>query len=156
MSAVLPLTNLTAINDVDNRLALELAFEISDLPEILARHDLTPDQLKAKLANPAFRSMVHEAKVTWKSDLSVKERIRVKSMVLVEDSLLELYSLFHDKGLAPAARLDAFKQMSKVATVDTPDREQADIGSRVQINISIPGLPPTVATGTVYEVEDAG
>lgn len=152
MNAILP-SSIEAINDHDSRLALELAFEISELPEILARHGLTKEQLKAKLENPQFRRMVQDARATWKSDLSVKERIRLKSMVLVEDSLLELYSLFHNKDLAAPARLDAFKQMAKVATVDAPDQKGPEAGQRVQINISIPGVAPVAATGESYVQE---
>jgi hypothetical protein len=150
MNALLP-NNLEAINDHDSRLALELAFEISELPDIMARHGLTKAQLKAKLENPQFRRMLQDARATWRSDLSVKERIRLKSMVLVEDSLLELYALFHDKELATPARLDAFKQMAKVATVDTPDVKGAEAGQRVNISINIPGLAPATVVGNTYE-----
>jgi hypothetical protein len=149
------LKDLTAINDIDSRLAMELAFEISDLPVILSRHGLTKSELQTKLNNPAFRNMVREAKAAWNSDLSVKERIRLKSMVLVEDSLLELYGIFHNRELAPTARLEAFKNMAKVATVDAPDKDNADVGSRVQINISIPGVAPAVKEGVVYQHEEA-
>lgn len=129
----------TAINNIDSRLAMELAIEISDLPEILQRYQLTPAQLKDKFANPQFRAMVKEARITWRSDLSIKERIRVKSMALVEDSILELYSLFHDKDIAVPARMDAFKALSRVATTDAPDKDGAVAGERVHISINIPG-----------------
>jgi len=157
--ANLPLTNTTnAINDIDSRLAMELAIEISDLPSILERYHLSKDQLKTKLSNPQFRRMVHENRTTWKSDLSVKERIRVKSMILVEDSLLELYSIFHNQDTAVGARLDAFKSMSKVATVDVPDKDGQSVGERVMININIPGVEkPVTYDGTVIkELADDG
>ena len=137
-------TELAAINDIDSRLAMELAIEISELPDILERYELTADQLKEKLNNTQFRQAVREAKITWKSDLSVKERIRIKSMVLVEDSLLELYSIFHNKELAVVGRMDAFKSLAKVATVDTPDKEGTQAGERVHIQINIPGVEKAV------------
>jgi hypothetical protein len=143
-SNVLPF-DLSAFNDVDSRLAMELAIDISEPKDIIARYGITATELKLKLKNPAFAKMVQEFRGTWKSDLSVKERIRLKSMVLVEDSLLELHSLFHDASLAPAARMDAFKNMAKVATVDTPDKEGASVGDRVQINISIPGAEKPIS-----------
>jgi hypothetical protein len=149
---------VSAINDVDSRLALELAIEISEIPDIMERYGLTKAQLAAKLDNPAFKAMVRDYRISWKSDLSVKERIRIKSMVLVEDSLLELYTIFHDKELSANARLDAFKSMSKVATVDAPDREGHQAGERVSININIPGVerPTVVFDGEVVQEEHDG
>jgi replicative superfamily II helicase len=139
----------SAINSLDSRLAMELAIEVSDMPDILKRYELTPDDLRRKLENPQFRQMIKEARVTWQSDLSVKERIRVKSMVLVEDSLLELYSIFHNQELAAPARIDAFKTLSRVATTDAPDKDSAAAGERVHISINIPGAERPV----VYDAE---
>lgn len=138
-----------AINDVDSRLAMELAIEISELPDILQRYGLTKEELKDKLNNSNFRQAVKTARITWKSDLSVKERIRIKSMVLVEDSLLELYSIFHDKNHNLTGRMDAFKSLSKVATVDTPDKDGTAAGERVHISINIPGVEKAIT----YEAE---
>lgn len=148
---------MSPMNDFDSRLAMELAIELSDLPDILARYDMTPADLRIKLQNPPFRQMVKEFKATWNSDLSVKERIRVKSMALVEDSLLELHTIFHNTEYAVGPRLEAFKNMAKVATVDTPDKEGQAAGDRVQINISIPGVEaPRVYEGSVTVGEEDG
>lgn len=138
-----------AINDKDSRLALELAMDIADMKDILSRHDITAQELKTKLDNPAFRNMVKEFKSWWNSELTVKERIRLKSMVLVEDSLLELYAIFHNKDNTAASRLEAFKSLAKVATVDTPDKEGAAAGERVHISINIPGTEKAIT----YEAE---
>lgn len=138
-----------AISSIDSRLAMELAIEISDLPDIMSRYGLTADDLRAKLRNPAFSNMVKEARITWRSDLSIKERIRVKSMSLVEDSLLELYKIFHNPDTAIPARLDAFKTLSRTATTDAPDKDGAAAGERVHISINIPGSEKPVT----YEAE---
>jgi len=152
-------TSLAVINDIDSQLAAELAFDISPLEEILSRHGLTKAELKAKLQNETFRGMVAQAKRVWKSDLSVKDRIRLKSMMLVEDSLLELYTIFNDAGVAASSRIDAFKSLAKVATVDAPDKDGAAPGERVQININIPGIakPITIDAQTlITENHDGG
>lgn len=129
--------NLTPITDHDSRLAVELAVQISPVEEILRRHDLTADELRAKMKDPTFRNMVREARRTWNSDLSVKDRIKLKTQVLVEDSLLGLYTMFHDVNVAPPARLDAFKQMARVAAVDTPEKAGPGGGERVSISINL-------------------
>lgn len=139
------IVKLGPINDHDSQLAAELAFEISPIEDVMKRHGLSKSDMMLKLGNETFRQMVKEAKRIWRSDLSVKERIRLKSMVLVEDSILELYSMFHDRDMAAPARLDAFKSLAKVATVDTPDRDGTTVGEKVTINISIPGIEKPVA-----------
>lgn len=151
ISDLLPTASLSVspLNDVDSRLAFELAVELSEPADILDRYELTKEQLKQKLGNPHFRQMVREYKAVWNSDLSVKERIRIKSMMMVEDSLLELYSIFQNKEFAVSARMDAFKNMAKVATVDTPDREGQAAGERINISINIPGAEkPITYEGT--------
>jgi hypothetical protein len=148
------LTNV--INSIDSRLAMELAIEISELPDILQRYDLTKEGLRAKLENPAFRNAVKEAKITWNSDLSVKERIRVKSMVLIEDSILEIYNIIHDKDVSPTARIDAFKTLSRTATTDAPDKDGAATGERVHITFNIPGAErPVTYDAEVYDDREA-
>lgn len=135
---------LGPFNDSDAQIAAELAFDLSPVEDICSRHGISRKELTAKLRTPTFANMVKEAKRFWKSDLSVKERIRLKSMLLVEDSLLELFRIFHDKDMSANARLDAFKSLSKVATVDTPDKDGQSVGEKVSITINIPGAPKPI------------
>ena len=129
--------SLAPINDLDSQLAVELATEISPIKDILSRHSMTADGLRKKMEDPRFCNMVRDAKRIWSADLSAKERIRVKSAVLVEDALLELNRIFHDQDLAAPARLDAFKSMAKVADVFEPQKSGTPIGERVSININL-------------------
>lgn len=143
------------INDVDSRLAFDLATEMSDLPSILSRYSLSQADLKDKLNNPVFSRIYREAKALWNSELSIKERIRLKSQALVEDSLLELYTIFNDRDLATPARLEAFKHMAKVATVTDADPAAGPVGARVNITFNIPHSEPVSVQGGIYnEVSD--
>jgi hypothetical protein len=126
-----------ALSDVDSRLAVELAVKLRPVPEILQTYGLTRKQLATKLREPMFRSMVKQARTLWQSDLSVKERIRLKSQILVEDSILEIFSILHNQDNAIPARLDAFKQLARVAEVDQPERGKGDTGSRFTVSINL-------------------
>lgn len=149
--------NSTAlVNDIDSRLAFDLATQMSELPVILERYSLTAGDLQAKLANPVFQKIFRDAKALWSSDLSVKERIRLKSQALIEDSLLEMYRIFHDETVAPPARIEAFKTMAKVATVDGADQKGPEAGTRVNITFNIPNVAPMEVQGNVYEGEADG
>lgn len=126
-----------SISDKDSRLAVEIAVQLRPVPEILKQYGLSRKDLVRKLKDPMFRDMVKQAKSLWNSDLSVKERIRLKSQVLVEDSILEIFSILHNRDNAIPARLDAFKQLARVAEVDSPDRSNADTGNRFTVSINL-------------------
>lgn len=126
-----------AVSDRDSRLAVELAVQLRPTSEILQTYGISRQDLIRKFKDPMFKDMVKQAKSLWKSDLSVKERIRLKSQVLVEDSLLEIFSMIHNPENALPAKLDAFKQLARVAEVEQPDRKQGDTGTRFTVAINL-------------------
>ena len=128
---------VTALSDFDGRLAVELACQISPVQDICKRYELTRADLRVKLRDPTFRKMVVEAKRAWHSDLSVKERVKLKASVLVEDSILAVYNMLHDKENPTASRLDAFKQLAKVADVDSPGKSNMEAGEKFTVVINL-------------------
>jgi hypothetical protein len=126
-----------ALSDMDSRLAVEVAVQIRPIAEILTAYSLARSDLVRKLKDPMFRDMVKQAKSIWSSDLSIKERIRLKSQVLVEDSLLEIFTIIHNVDMAVPAKLDAFKQLARVAEVDSADRSKGGDGSRFTVSINL-------------------
>ena len=131
------LNEFNALTDTDSRLAVEVAVQIRPIAEVLNAYSLTRADLVRKLKDPMFRDMVKQAKSIWSSDLSIKERIRLKSQVLVEDSLLEVFGIVHNKENAIPAKLDAFKQLARVAEVDSPERHRGAEGSRFTVSINL-------------------
>jgi len=151
--STLPATvaDFNAISDSDSRLAVEIAIQIRPVADILGVYNLSRKDLVRKLKDPMFRDMVKQAKSLWSSDLSVKERIRLKSQVLVEDSMLEIFSILHNRDNAIPARLDAFKQLARVAEVDQPERGKGDSGSRFTVSINLGDtIQPVVIEGTSH------
>ena len=141
-------SEFNAVSDVDSRLAIELAVQIRPVAELLVHYNLTRSELVSKLRDSMFRAMVKQAKTLWHSDLSIKERIRLKSQVLVEDSLLSIFQIVHNDNNAIPAKLDAFKQLSRVAEVDAPERGKGDTGSRFTVQINLGDtVPPVVIEG---------
>lgn len=149
---------LTVMNitnqDRDAQLATELAMQLAPTVDILARYGITPVDLKFKLGNPAFRHMFQEAKRVWNSELTAKERIEAKARMLVEDSLLEVYNVVHDANVGPQARVDAFKQLTKVAGVDQRDKG-TDAAARVSVTFNFGGAQkPVMIEGVVLPQAD--
>lgn len=144
--------DFNALSDKDSRLAVELAVQIRPVPELLQHYSISRKQLSIKLKDPMFRDMVKQAKSIWSSDLSIKERIRLKSQVMVEDSLLEVFSVVHNPDNAIPAKLDAFKQLARIAEVDSPERGKGDTGSRFTVSINLGDtIQPVVIEGSSNE-----
>lgn len=150
------MSNLPALptlgSDSDSRLAVELAIQIRPIDEIMESYGLTKAELKEKLANPVFKGMVVEAKKTWESDLSVKERIRLKAAHLVEDSILSVFNIIHDKDNPAPQRLDAFKSLTKVADVEATASSGPGVsGEKFTININLGDRSEAVTIDSVTE-----
>lgn len=141
-------SDFNTLSDTDSRLAVEIAVKLRPVSELLSTYNLSRAELVRKLKNPMFRNMVKQAKALWESDLSVKERIRLKSQILVEDSVLEVFSILHNKDNAIPARLDAFKQLARVAEVDTPNKHAGGESSRFTVSINLGDtIKPVVIEG---------
>jgi hypothetical protein len=142
-------SDFNALSDTDSRLAVEVAVQIRPITEVLLAYSLTRSDLVLKLKDPMFRDMVKQAKSVWGSDLSIKERIRLKSQVLIEDSLLAIFSIIHNHENAIPAKLDAFKQLARVAEVDSPDRSSGSEGSRFTVSINLgDSIAPVIIEGS--------
>ena len=144
--------DFNALSDTDSRLAVELALKLRPIADLLNVYGLSRSSLANKIRDPMFGSMVKQARTLWKSDLSVKERIRIKSQILIEDSILEVFSILHNKDNAIPARLDAFKQLARVAEVDQPERGKGDTGSRFTVSINLGDtIEPVIIEGESKE-----
>lgn len=147
-------SEFNAITDTDSRLAIELAVQIRPIAELLIHYNLSRVELAAKLKESMFRDMVKQAKTLWHSDLNIKERIRLKSQVLVEDSLLSIFQIIHDANNAIPAKLDAFKQLSRVAEVDAPDHKQGATGDRFTVQINLGDTIAPIIIDTQPEISN--
>jgi len=122
--------------DRDARLAMELVAQLRPREEVAQAYGLSNKQLMDKLRNPQFRTILKNAKEVWSSDNNVKERIRAKAGLLVEDSLLDIYNIVTNPNITPSVRNQSFSHLANVADVSSPDRGSASGGGfRVVINL---------------------
>lgn len=116
-------------------LAAELGANLLPLPEILRRFDLTGHALKVLLKDQQFRMMVKDFKREWNSPMSAKDRIKLKALLMVEDNLLELHTIFNDMKLNPTARMDAFKMMTELS--DAKPKKDTPEGSKFSLTLNL-------------------
>lgn len=119
-------------------LAAELASGLMSTQEILDEFNLSPQQLKQIISDPHFKAMYQEAKAIWAGTGNVRERIRAKAALLLEDSLLPLYGIIHNHEQTSAARIEAFAKLMSVSDM-VPSRAGSGgpVGEKFNLTINI-------------------
>jgi len=127
--------------EIPVRLAHDLATGMLPVDKILLKYAITAAQLKNILKNPQFKIIFREAKGRWHSDTNTEERIRSKSSMLIEDSLLEIFGLIHKADSTDGTKIESFKQLASVANLTAKTGPAAPGGhQRTTITINIPPL----------------
>ena len=126
---------------ITNALAMELAAQLTDIPDILERYELTKTQLKRILKDPEFKIIYAQAKARWGADANATERVITKSTLMVEDSLLSIYGILHSEDTSPSGKIQAFNALVELS--DASPRKQAakqeDTGNKFSITINLTG-----------------
>lgn len=126
-----------ALNDSDARLVWELVANISPAADILKRHGLTVADLKAKMLDKMFVAAYKEAKQAWASDLNVQQRIRLKSGLLLEDSLQDIFVMIKDPLQSASNKLEATKQLGQLSQTINPKQLAGGEGSAFKLTINL-------------------
>ncbi len=145
-----------AIDDMQPKLAAELAAGLLPVADILKRFDLTKTQLKILLHNAVFVAMVKDMREQWEGASNAKERIRVKAALAVEEGLQDLYNIYINPELNLTARLDAYKQLVVLADA-APKKDAPDaLGPQFSVVFNIPGAnePLTIQGSSIKELNE--
>jgi hypothetical protein len=141
-----PITTTTGVetNSVTHALAAELAAGLMSKEEIMSRFGLTKPQLAKIVKDQHFRTLYKEAKAIWGGTGNVKERIRAKAALLLEDSLLPLYAMIHNLDCSPTARIEAFTKLMVVSDMQPQKGADAEGKEGFTLNISFGGQKKSV------------
>jgi len=145
------------VSQADARLAWEIVSNITPLPDLIRRHQLTFDEYDAKKRDPAFRAMLDQYRKQWNSELTVNQRVMLKAALLTEDSLLDVYEIIKDREASPGQKLEAFGALAKAGEVGAVRKDTGPPAAPVHIVINVPGKTGVTldATPMGMEVFDA-
>lgn len=157
-NGVTPVTLISGVDGQYAKLAADIAAKLLPLKEILKNHGITGAELKILLGSQQFRHQITDFRREWNSPLSAKDRVRLKTSLMVEDALPELYTMFYDTDLAPAARLDAFKKMVDLADMAPKATDNAHQGPKfsLTLNLGNDNQKSVTIDATAEEVDDDG
>ena len=109
--------------------AQEIARDMLEIPDILKNAGIDDAEWHVMTNSRGFQEMLKENIATWRSSLNVRERIEVRQLYMIENTLPELYRALHDPEFAHTAKVELFKALAR----------------NVGIGVKEPGAP--VATG---------
>jgi hypothetical protein len=123
-----------------SRLARDIARDIVPVTDILKTHHLSVQQYEGILNTKIFQTRLEEEVSSWASN--GRERIAAKAMAIVEEGLLELFDLIHDRAQPMTAKIEALKFTAKLAAMENGATE-LDPDDKIVFNITINGQRKT-------------
>jgi len=140
-------------SDDSSRLALDLAMGIKPVAALLDDYGLSAAQMRQRMADPNYQAQIREYRRIWSSPMNAAERVRIKTAVMVEDGLTDLWQIMTNAEMNPSVRLDAHKHLTRLADVE-PQRSADAGGSRFSVTINLPGQEQMVVEANAVPVAE--
>lgn len=148
-----------------SQLAREIARDILPTDVILKRFQLNTQTYERVFDLPFFQRRLEEELAVWNgSDShSIRARIAAKAASVIEESLIEVFDLIHDKSQPLSGKVEALKFAARLANMESGANVAADNDARVVISISFgkeqvsfeKNLAPVIEGDAVEVKEDA-
>ena len=117
------------------RIALALAAGLVSFDEVPSQFELADEEWEAFRFTPFFKQLYAATKEEWSGEINAPKRIRLKSLAMLESALPVLHDLAVGQEIHPSNKLDAIRQMEKLAGAGTETDTQVGPGFRLEINI---------------------
>lgn len=132
-----PATKVLSGNDLlFVQLAREIAMDIHPLDHILKTHDVTEIRWAEIQNSPHFVRLLQSAVEEWNSALNTAERVKLKALSCLEESLPEFYARMHDPREALPAKVRAFEVFGNIAGL-SKNGQVAGGGERFNVTINL-------------------
>lgn len=95
------------------KLSREIARNIHPLEQILERFGISPELWDVIRQNPRFTEFVRSETEAWESASSTDQRVRVKSLSMIEEALPEMYERMHDPREPLSSKVELFKTIGR-------------------------------------------
>lgn len=124
-----------------SQLAREVARNIMPLDAVLQKFNLTTQAYETVLDLPFFQRRLEEELAVWNGSdsASIRTRIAAKAATVIEESLLEVFDLVHDKNQPLSGKVEALKFAARLASMGEGALTPVDTDGKVVINISFNG-----------------
>ncbi len=139
----------TYFEPFDHRLCFELALALDDLPKILERYNVTPEQFEKLKKNPTFMQRV----VDYRAEIKAKGlSFREKAKIMAEELLVTAYDLIHHPSTPAPVKADLIKYVTKAADLEPKPNPTAEQQYLPQIAESLKKLSDTELAARVAAI----
>jgi hypothetical protein len=140
------------------RLAREIAMDIRGIDEILEIQGVSKDNFEKIRATKEFERVLQNEVEAWNSATNTAERVRLKSLSFVEESLADFYSDAVNKNESLSARTEVLKTVARFAGIGGSGVDGAINGEKFFVTINL-GADKTLkiekdVTPKVIDAED--
>jgi hypothetical protein len=118
-------------------LAREIAMDIRPLEEILDSLGIGTARYDEIQTSPTFQRYLRSAVEEWSSATNAAERVKLKSLTMVEQALPEFYARMHDQKESLAAKTELLKAIARFANVGNAAAGVAGSGEKLVVNINL-------------------
>lgn len=132
-------------------LARELAMDIHPVEEIIARQDISQEEFNTILKNTRFQRLLEDATIAWDGTQNTGERIKVKSLTLLEDWLTSVYEMLHQDKYSLRDKVELARLIGRFAGMGEKGPLEVGSGERINIQINMGADTPPVKAGVVIE-----
>lgn len=133
--------NLPALTSSEHvtvlKLAREIAMDIRPLEDILKTHGIDQPRWE-KLSNSArFQALLRSEIEAWESATNTAERVKIKSLAFVEESLPEFFARAHDRREPLNSKVEVLKTVAKFAGVGGSGVDGSVAGEKLMVTINL-------------------
>lgn len=118
-------------------LAREIASDIYEIEDIIKRHGISREQFEIILRNPKFTRLLEDATTAWGDALNTGERIKVKSLSMLEDWLVSAYAMLHADKHSLRDKVELAKLIGRLGGIGEKGIIDTSGGERISISINM-------------------
>lgn len=137
-----------------SQLAREIAREIVPTDVVLKKFQLDTQTYEKIFDLPFFQRRLEEELAVWNGSdsSSIRTRIAAKAATVIEESLVEVFDLIHDRSQPLSGKVEALKFAARLASMGDGAVNASDTDGKVVINISFGGEKITFEKEKVIDV----
>ena len=124
-----------------SQIAREVARDIIPIDAVLRKFKLDTQTYDKIFDLPYFQRRLEEELAVWNGSDShtIRARIAAKAASVIEESLLEVFDLIHDKSQPLSGKVEALKFAARLASMGEGAVDPSAVDGKVIINIAFGG-----------------
>lgn len=138
------MSNLPAprvVNTTDHvrmmQIAREIASDMRPLADILKAHMVSDEEWSELSNSHRFQALLASSLEEWQGVANTAERVRIKSLAFVEESLPEFYARAHDPKETLSSKVELLKAVSRLGGIGGPVDVGGGGAERMVVNINL-------------------